>query len=43
MGLEGLPLLDILDKEFGIPMPAELLETILHSMIGECDSASAFI
>ena len=35
MGLEGLPLLDISDTEVGIPTPAELVETILHSMIGE--------
>jgi hypothetical protein len=31
MAPEGLPLLDILD----IPTPAELLKTILHSMIGD--------
>jgi hypothetical protein len=43
MELEGLPLLDISDTKFGIPMPAELVETILHSMIGKCDSASTFI
>ena len=41
MGLEGLPLLDISYTD-GIPTPAELLETILHSMIGKCDPASAF-
>ncbi len=36
MALEGLPLLDILDStEADIPTPAELVETILHSMIGE--------
>ena len=35
MALEGLPLLDFSDNEAGIPKPAELLETILHSMIGE--------
>ncbi|KAH8997315.1 hypothetical protein EDB92DRAFT_1813783 [Lactarius akahatsu] len=35
MALEGLPLLDISDRETGIPMPAELLETIPHSMIGD--------
>ncbi|KAI9444821.1 hypothetical protein H4582DRAFT_853102 [Lactarius indigo] len=34
MGLEGLPLLDFSDTEAGIPTPAELMETILHSMIG---------
>ncbi|KAH9049345.1 hypothetical protein EDB84DRAFT_1556202 [Lactarius hengduanensis] len=34
MALEGLPLLDISDRETGIPTPAELMETILHSMIG---------
>ena len=35
MSFEGLPLLDTSDKEAGIPTPAELLETILHAMIGE--------
>ncbi|KAH9081658.1 hypothetical protein EDB83DRAFT_2670046 [Lactarius deliciosus] len=34
MGLEGLPLLDMSDEEAGIPTPVELMETILHSMIG---------
>ncbi|KAH8997298.1 hypothetical protein EDB92DRAFT_1409468 [Lactarius akahatsu] len=34
MALEGLPLLDMSDKEAGIPTPVELMETILHSMIG---------
>ncbi|KAH9040779.1 hypothetical protein EDB85DRAFT_1925459, partial [Lactarius pseudohatsudake] len=33
MGLEGLPLLDNSDNAAGIPTPAVLLETILHSMI----------
>jgi hypothetical protein len=32
--LEGLPLLDTSDTEVGIPGPAELLESILHAMIG---------
>jgi hypothetical protein len=36
MSFECLPLLDISDKENGIPTPAELLETILHAMIGKC-------
>ncbi len=35
MALEGLPLLYISDTETDIPMPAELMETILHSMISE--------
>ena len=35
MSLECLPLLDTSDKEAGIPTPAELLETILHAMIGK--------
>lgn len=35
MSFECLPLLDTLDKETGIPTPTELLETILHAMIGE--------
>jgi hypothetical protein len=35
MALEGLPLLDFPDNKDGLPKPAELLETILHSMIGE--------
>ena len=35
MSLECLPLLETSDKEVGIPAPAELLETILHAMIGE--------
>ncbi|KAH8999062.1 hypothetical protein EDB92DRAFT_2111150 [Lactarius akahatsu] len=34
MALEGLPLLDTSDKAAGIPTPAVLMETILHSMIG---------
>ncbi|KAH9037970.1 hypothetical protein EDB83DRAFT_1737424 [Lactarius deliciosus] len=34
MALEGLPLLYTSDIEAGIPSPAELLETILHAMIG---------
>ena len=43
MGLEGLPLLDISDTKSGIPTPTELLETILHSMIGKCCPASTFV
>ena len=48
MGLEGLSLLDIFNPEVGnlgtqIPTPAELVGTILHSMIGECDSISTLI
>jgi hypothetical protein len=43
MELEGLPLLNTSDLEVGIPSPAELVETILHSMIGECDSISTLI
>lgn len=35
MALEGLPILEILDTEAGIPTPAELLKTIIHSLIGE--------
>ena len=35
MELEGLPLLNTLDPEVGIPTPAELVETIFHAMIGE--------
>jgi hypothetical protein len=35
MSFECLPLLDISDKETGIPPPAELVETILHAMIGK--------
>ena len=35
MSFECLPLLDIDDKETGIPSPVELLETILHAMIGK--------
>ena len=35
MSLECLPLLDTTDKKTGIPTPAELLETILHAMIGK--------
>jgi hypothetical protein len=35
MSLEGVPLLEISDKQTGIPTPAELMETIIHSMIGE--------
>ncbi|KAH8982017.1 hypothetical protein EDB92DRAFT_1952689 [Lactarius akahatsu] len=34
MALEGLPLLYTSDVEAGIPSPAELLESILHAMIG---------
>ncbi|KAH8992032.1 hypothetical protein EDB92DRAFT_1816151 [Lactarius akahatsu] len=34
MSLEGLPLLDTSDEAAGIPTPAGLVETILHSMIG---------
>ncbi|KAH8989963.1 hypothetical protein EDB92DRAFT_2115134 [Lactarius akahatsu] len=34
MALEGLPLLYSSDVEAGIPSPAELLESILHAMIG---------
>ncbi|KAH9163309.1 hypothetical protein EDB89DRAFT_562696 [Lactarius sanguifluus] len=34
MALEGLPLLYTSDIEAGIPSPAELLESILHAMIG---------
>ncbi|KAH9163310.1 hypothetical protein EDB89DRAFT_2021130 [Lactarius sanguifluus] len=37
MALEGLPLLYTSDIEAGIPSPAELLESILHAMIGEKD------
>jgi hypothetical protein len=36
MSFECVPLLDTLDKETGIPTPAELVETILHAMIGKC-------
>jgi hypothetical protein len=43
MELEGLPLLNILEPEVGIPMPAELVVTILHSMIGEYNSISTLI
>ncbi len=35
MSFECLPLLDTSDKEAGIPTPTELLETILHAMIGK--------
>jgi hypothetical protein len=35
MSFECVPLLNISDKEAGIPTPAELLETILHAMIGK--------
>ena len=35
MSFECLPLLDIFNKEAGIPSPAELVETILHAMIGK--------
>ena len=35
MSFECLPLLDISDKEVGIPAPADLVETILHAMIGK--------
>ena len=34
MSFECLPLLDISDMEAGIPTPVELVETILHAMIG---------
>ncbi|KAH9010942.1 hypothetical protein EDB83DRAFT_379514 [Lactarius deliciosus] len=34
MALEGFPLLYTSDVEAGIPSPAELLESILHAMIG---------
>ena len=40
--LEGLPLLDTSDTEMGIPGPAELLESILHAMIGEQVLSSHF-
>ncbi|KAH8985777.1 hypothetical protein EDB86DRAFT_2323582, partial [Lactarius hatsudake] len=42
MALEGLPLLYTSDIEAGILSPAELLETILHAMIGEKDSCCLF-
>jgi hypothetical protein len=32
---EGLPLLDLYNQTGGTPSPAELLETILHAIIGE--------
>ena len=35
MSFECLPLLDVFNKEAGIPSPAELVETILHAMIGK--------
>ena len=35
MSLECLRLLDISNEEAGIPTPGELLETILHAMIGK--------
>ena len=35
MSLECLRLLDMSNEEVGIPTPVELLETILHAMIGE--------
>ncbi|KAF8260716.1 hypothetical protein EI94DRAFT_1747628 [Lactarius quietus] len=34
MALEGLPLLDTCDAVNGIPTPVELMETVLHAMIG---------
>ncbi|KAF8268952.1 hypothetical protein EI94DRAFT_1799863 [Lactarius quietus] len=34
MALKGLPLLDDLHSGVAMPTPAELVETILHSMIG---------
>jgi len=37
MSFECLPLLDPFDKEAGIPSPADLVETILHAMIGHCN------
>ncbi|KAH9026021.1 hypothetical protein EDB84DRAFT_1611629 [Lactarius hengduanensis] len=40
MPLEGLPLLYTSDIEAGIPSPVELLESILHAMIGEKDWSS---
>jgi hypothetical protein len=35
MSFECLPLLDPSNEEAGIPSPTELVETILHAMIGK--------
>jgi hypothetical protein len=43
MSFECLPLLDALDKETGIPTPAELVETNLHAMFGKCFIPLAYL
>ena len=42
MALEGLPLSDASDTKVNLPTPPELVETILHAIIGEYVFSSTF-